>query len=105
MSPKEARVIVAGTVRVPPENAEALRPHQDAMLAASRAEDGCITYAYAIDVQDPGLIRVFEVWRDQAAIDAHFKAPHMATWRAACAELGVFDRKLSLYDVASERAL
>lgn len=105
MSPQEARVIVAGTVRVPPENAEGLRPHQDAMLAASRAEDGCITYAYAIDVQDPGLIRVFEVWRDQAAIDAHFKAPHMATWRAACAELGVFDRKLSLYDVASERAL
>jgi quinol monooxygenase YgiN len=51
------------------------------------------------------LIRVFEVWRDQAAIDAHFKAPHMATWRAANAELGVFDRKLTLYEVASERSL
>ncbi len=98
-------IIIAGTVRVPPENLADLRPHQDAMLAASRAEDGCITYAYAIDIQDSGLIRVFEAWRDQAAIDAHFKAPHMAVWRAANAELGVFDRQLSLYEVASVRAL
>ena len=98
-------IIIAGTVRVPPENLPAFRPHQDAMLAASRAEDGCITYSYAVDVQDQGLIRVFEQWRDQAAIEAHFKAPHMAVWRAAGAEFGVSDRRLSLYEVASERAL
>jgi quinol monooxygenase YgiN len=98
-------IIIAGTVRAPPENLESLRPHQLAMLAASRAEDGCLTYSYGLDVAEPGLIRVFEVWRDQAAIDAHFKAPHMAVWRAACAEHGVFERQLVLYETASERAL
>jgi len=98
-------VIIAGTVRVPPQNLVALRPHQLAMLAASRAEDGCLTYSYGEDVAEPGLIRVFEIWRDQAAIDAHFKAPHMATWRAACAEHGVFDRQLSRYEVAAERSI
>ena len=98
-------IIIAGTVRIPPENLAAFRPHQDAMLAASRAEDGCLTYSYAVDVQDPGLIRVFEAWRDQAAIDAHFKAPHMATWREVWPQFGVYDRQLSLYEVASERAL
>ena len=98
-------VIIAGTVRVAPERLAAFRPHQDAMLAASRAEDGCLTYSYAVDLQDPGLIRVFEVWRDQAAIDAHFQAPHMSAWRVAGAEFGVSDRQLSLYDVAAERAL
>ena len=105
MTPIEAKVIIAGTVRVPPENAAALRPHQDAMLAASRAEDGCLSYSYAFDVQDPGLIRVFEAWRDQAAIDAHFQAPHMAEWRAAWPALGVTDRRLSLYEISAERAL
>ena len=98
-------IIIAGTVRIPPENLAAFRPHQDAMLAASRAEDGCLTYSYAVDVQDPGLIRVFEAWRDPAAIDAHFKAPHMEAWRAAWPQFGVSDRRLSLYEVASERAL
>jgi len=98
-------LIIAGTVRVPPENLPALKSHQLAMLAASRAEDGCITYSYGEDVAEPGLIRVFEVWRDQAAVEAHFAAPHMAAWRAACAEHGVFDRQLRAYEVAAERAL
>src|SRR5258708_9150332 len=96
---------VPGTVRVPPENLAWLKPHQLAMLAASRAEDGCLTYSYGEDVAEPGLIRVFEVWRDQAAIEAHFKAPHMAVSRAACAEHGVSECKLFAYETASERPL
>jgi quinol monooxygenase YgiN len=105
MSAKEPGIIIAGTVRVPPENLARFKPHMEAMLAASRAEDGCLTYSYAVDVQDPGLIRVFEAWRDQAAIQAHFNAPHMAAWRAAWPEFGVTDRQLKIYDVAAERAL
>ena len=98
-------VIIAGTVRVPPENLERFRPHMQAMLDASRAEDGCLVYSYAIDVLDPGLVRVFEAWRDDAALQAHFQAPHMADWRAVWPEFGVSDRRLSLYEVASERPL
>ena len=40
-------LIVAGTVRVPPENLDGLRPHMAAMMAASQAEDGCFDYNYA----------------------------------------------------------
>ncbi len=98
-------ILIAGTVRVPPENLAAFKPHMLAMLAASRAEDGCITYSYAEDVAEPGLIRVFEAWRDQAAIDAHFQAPHVADWRAAWPQFGVGDRQLSIYETANERKL
>jgi quinol monooxygenase YgiN len=98
-------VLIAGTVRVPPENLERLKPHMHKMLAASRAEDGCLAYSYAVDIDDPGLIRVFEAWRDQAAIEAHFQAPHMAQWRAAWPAFGVTDRRLALYEVAAERLL
>lgn len=98
-------LVIAGTVRVPPENLEAFRPHMLAMLAGSRAEDGCLQYSYAEDVGEPGLIRVFEVWRDQAAIDAHFQTPHMAAWRAAWPQFGVSDRRLFAYEVASSRAI
>ena len=98
-------LIVAGTVRAPPQNLDGLRPHMEAMMAASRAEDGCFAYGYAEDVAEPGLIHVFERWRDQSALDAHFKTPHMATWRAAWPSFGVSDRRLFAYEVASERAL
>jgi quinol monooxygenase YgiN len=98
-------LIIAGTVRVPADRLDAFRPHMLAMLEASRAEDGCITYSYAEDVAEPGLIRVFEAWRDQAALDAHFAAPHMAVWRSQWPAHGVSDRRLSAYDVAAERPL
>ena len=98
-------ILIAGTFRVPPQNLDRFRPHMERMLAASRAEAGCITYSYAEDVAEPGLIRVFEAWRDQAAIDAHLQAPHMAEWRAAWPAAGAGDRRLSLYEVAAERAL
>ena len=98
-------LIIAGTVRVPPEKIEAFKPHMLAMLAASRVEDGCLEYAYAQDVADPGLVRVYEAWRDQAALDAHFQTPHMATWRANWPSFGVSDRKLMAYETATERQL
>ena len=98
-------LIVAGAVRVPPQILDAFRPHMSAMMAASRAEDGCFDYNYAEDVGEPGLIRVFERWRDQAALDAHFRTAHMAAWRAAWPSFGVSDRRLFAYEVASERPL
>ena len=98
-------VVILGTVRLAPERLDEARPHMAAMVAASRAEDGCFGYTYAEDVAEPGLIHVFERWRDQAALDAHFQSPHLAAWRAAWPSFGVSDRRLFAYDVASERAL
>jgi quinol monooxygenase YgiN len=98
-------ILVAGTVRVPPAALEAFRPHMLEMLAASRAEDGCIDYAYGLDVGEPGLVRVFELWRDRAALDAHFQTEHLARWRAAWPQFGVSDRRLTVYEIAGERSL
>jgi quinol monooxygenase YgiN len=98
-------LVIAGTVRVPPQNLDRFRPHMLAMLEASRAEDGCIEYSYAEDVAESGLIRVFEAWRDQAALDAHFATPHMAEWRAQWPSFGVSDRRLFAYEIAQQRAL
>ncbi len=98
-------LIIGGTVRLPPENLDAFRPHMLEMLAASRAEDGCLQYSYAEDVAEPGLIRVFEIWRDQAALDAHFKTAHLLRWRAHCQDFKVSDRRLMAYETAAERVV
>lgn len=95
-------LIVAGTVRVPADRLDAFRPHMQAMLDASRAEVGCLDYAYAQDVIEPDLIRVFEAWRDRAALEAHFASPHLAAWRAVWAQFGVSERCLFAYEVASQ---
>ena len=98
-------LILAGTVRVAPDQVATLAPHATAMMTATRLEDGCLAYAFSEDLADPGLIHVFEIWRDESALAAHAGAPHMKIWRAASAAAGVADRRLAVYQIASERPL
>jgi quinol monooxygenase YgiN len=98
-------LVIAGTFKVPPESREAFRPHMLAMLQASRAEDGCQEYAYAFDVAEPGLVRVFEVWRGLDDLEAHAGTSHMARWRDAWPRFGVCDRDLTAYEVESSRPI
>ena len=91
-------LVIVGTFRVLPTSLDAARPAMRAMIEASRAEDGCIGYDYAEDMLAPGLIHVTERWRDRAALDAHFNAPHIAEWRAAWPKLGIGERNLMLFD-------
>ena len=43
--------------------------------AASRAEPGCIGYEVARDDEGTAFV-LFEKWRDQAALDAHYASEH-----------------------------
>ena len=95
-------IVIEGTVRVPPDRIEAARPAMEKMIRASRAEAGCIDYAYSIDLLDPGLVRVTERWESREALKAHFATPHMAEWRAGFSALGVTDRSLRLYEADPE---
>jgi quinol monooxygenase YgiN len=92
-------LLIVGTVRLPPDRLEAARPAMAKMIAGSRAETGCIAYSYAEDLLEPGLIRVNELWRDGAALDAHFASAHIAEWRSTWPLLGITDRNLVRYEV------
>ena len=94
-------IVIAGTVRIDPSKLNVARVEMEKMLAASRREDGCVEYSYAVDVLDPGLVRIFEAWRDRAALERHFQAPHLVVWRQSWPAIGISDRKLSLYEVGS----
>ncbi|AXU18005.1 antibiotic biosynthesis monooxygenase [Novosphingobium sp. THN1] len=91
-------IIVMGTVRVPVENIEPIKPMMAKVIAATLKEDGCIQYAYGQDVLDPELIHIAEKWRDMAALQAHFQAEHMKVWAQERATLGLFDRKIRVFE-------
>ena len=92
-------ILIAGTVRFPPEKVAGVRAAAQRMIEPTRAEDGCVKYAFAEDLLDPGLIHISELWRDQDALDRHFASAHMAEWRKAGRELGVGERNLRIYEV------
>lgn len=68
-------VLQQASLRVPASRrAEALARFQ-AIATVTRSHDGCQAYEIATDASDSNVIRIFEVWRDQAALDAHVAAP------------------------------
>jgi autoinducer 2-degrading protein len=52
-------------------------------LGSERDEPGCFRFNVLRDAQDENVYYFYEVYRDQAALDAHRAAPHYAVWRAA----------------------
>jgi quinol monooxygenase YgiN len=93
-------IIVAGTIRVPADKLDDLMPVARETLAATRKEAGCILYSFALDLEDRGLIRIYEEWETRAHLDAHGRQPHMAPWRAKLAEVGVSERSIKAYEAS-----
>ena len=68
------------------------------MVRASRAEDGCLDYAFARDLADPDTLILFERWRDAAALEAHDKTAHMAEFQKVMAANPPVSRELRMYE-------
>jgi len=98
-------IVIQGSVRIDPAKVEQMREAARTMVAATRAEDGCLAYTFAEDVTDPGLIHIIERWRDQAAITAHGKSAHMAAFGAALGAIKPQGLKVCAYDAPEERVL
>lgn len=95
-------LIVTGTFEVAPDRVEAAQTAMMAMMQATRAEAGCLTYEFCQGIGAPYRFRVYEEWADAAALDAHRATPHMATYRAAMAETGVRDRALFVIEAGGK---
>ena len=91
-------ILVLGTVKLAPERLDGAREAMARMVAASRAEAGCIAYSYAQDLADPETIHVVEKWRDRDALSEHFATPHMAEWRGVMGGLGLTGRALRVFE-------
>lgn len=85
IDPNELRLIADVTAK--PGKEAALRMALTALIAPSRAEDGCFQYDLHEDRERPGHFIFFERWRDAAALAAHAQAPHSVAHRAASKDL------------------
>jgi quinol monooxygenase YgiN len=52
-------------------------------LGSEKDEAGCLRFNVLQDAKDPNVYYFYEVYKDEAALEAHRAAPHYAVWRAA----------------------
>jgi quinol monooxygenase YgiN len=98
-------LLITGTIRIAPERLAEAKRAMLKVIAASRKEAGCLEYSYAEDLLEPGLIHITECWESQAAFDDHFASNHLAEWCGAWKNLGICDRKLSIYEAGEPRPI
>jgi quinol monooxygenase YgiN len=73
-----------------------------AMLDAQRAaleQEGCISFAFAEALGEPGHYIVIQRWSDREALDAHFRSESFFRYQAAITPLLVRESELTLHKV------
>src|SRR6266702_3100530 len=71
-------------VRIKPEQRQRfLQAIEVDALGSERDEPGCLRFNVLQDAQDQNVYYFYEVYKDEAALEAHRAAPHYAVWRAA----------------------
>jgi quinol monooxygenase YgiN len=93
-------IIVNGTVRFGTGEIERLKGAMARNVEATRAEEGCEHYAYAVDISDPNLLHVAERWSDDSAIQAHMASPHMGAFMAEVGASKVEGMSIKAYEAS-----
>ena len=71
-------------VKVKPERrGDFLKAIEVDALGSERDEPGCARFNVLENAKEPNTFYFYEVYRDEAALEAHRAAPHYAVWRAA----------------------
>jgi quinol monooxygenase YgiN len=73
-------IIVAGSLTFEPSDRDDVLASLHEVTQHSRADEGCLTYTWAEDLESPNTFRFFECWESQAHLDAHLAAPHEAAF-------------------------
>lgn len=94
-------LIIAGSITTEDESGrDAFFAAVEPMVAATHAEPGCREYVFSPDPDNSTRILLFELWDDQAALDAHFATTHMAEFQGKMAAIAVVGREIKKYTIS-----
>jgi quinol monooxygenase YgiN len=75
------------------------------VMRATQAEvseqPGCVSYVFAETLEDPGHYVLVQEWRDQAALDAHYRSQAFARYQAQIGALLVRSSELRVFGVTA----
>lgn len=71
--PEAILIIIAGTIDFEPTQREPALAAAEKLIEATRAQSGCLDYAWMSDRVTPGRVYVFERWQDEESLRGHFE--------------------------------
>jgi quinol monooxygenase YgiN len=79
-------ISIFATISPRPEHRDAVEQVLRVMVARSRAEPGNLRYDLFVREGDAPVFDLFELYADEAAIEAHRQSAHYQTYRTATAD-------------------
>ncbi len=89
------------TVNVKPESVEAFEAETVKNHEGSLGEPGVLRFDVLRDTEQHDRFVLYEVYGDQAAVDAHKGTAHYERWKNAVADMMAGPRESAAYDVVA----
>jgi quinol monooxygenase YgiN len=95
-------IVLQATIPVTPDS------HEEALTAAtdlaqrSREEAGVIDYRVTTDIEDETVVRIFEQYEDEDAMNAHLESDHYRAFSGTVPEFLGGEVELYRFDVAEK---
>jgi quinol monooxygenase YgiN len=93
------RIIISGTVDLPPEKLEAALAAARPLIEGALTEPGCLDYDWCPDPLHPGRLRVFERWESEADLAFHFENVWYLRMRETLGSFGLLGASTAKYRV------
>ena len=98
-------IVLAAKFTGKPEKKSEILRLVGVVVPPSRAESGCLFYDFYEKQPGGNEFLFFEEWRDQAALDAHFKTQHFADFVGALPALIEGTPHIRIYEAGQTRDL
>ena len=98
-------ILVLGEFEFHPDDFEAASGLATTLMRETIKEDGCIKYAFAVDLTRSNCLQLSECWRDDGALSAHFLTAHIQAYREGLKALRVVRRVVRRYEVTGSSDL
>jgi quinol monooxygenase YgiN len=89
-------IVITGAARVKPEQRETMLKIGTEQVRNSRAEAGCVSYHFYEDVLEPNSFFFYEEWKDQAAVDFHFRQAYCLAFIAKARAIAIEKPKIAM---------
>jgi quinol monooxygenase YgiN len=97
---RHEHVVVVGDIYALAGRADELDELLQETQEHARSEPGCVAYAFAEVVRDPGHYVIAQEWRDEAALEAHYASPAFRRYQDRIGEFLARPSEVRLHRVA-----
>ncbi|MDQ3042523.1 MAG: antibiotic biosynthesis monooxygenase, partial [Acidobacteriota bacterium] len=100
----DEKIVLIARLKIKSGSVEAAKQAALAIIADSRAENGCLNYDFHQAIDDETIFVWHETWENKAAIDAHGASKHFKDFSTKIKDLVDEPLQITLTRMVSERA-